>query len=183
MPCQLVQEAGWQRPAVAVRLAGRRCRWCRRGGQVRAGDRAGRPRARPGRRAPQAWARNWRQVSQIIAVPPVRVRAAARGRRPGPCRRGPGLPGRPASTVQAGSWIGASVRTSRVLCRSVWLASMTCWSGRQGGGVAARPGEPVVRRRAGRRPRRRAAPGRRRARRGSRRPAPGRRPGARRARR
>ena len=31
------------------------------------------------------------------------------------------------STVQAGSMIGSSVRTSSVLWRSVWLSSITCW--------------------------------------------------------
>ena len=31
-----------------------------------------------------------------------------------------------------------------MVCRSVWLAEMTCWSGGKRGGVAARAGEPVV---------------------------------------
>ena len=36
--------------------------------------------------------------------------------------------GDPRVSGQAGSWIGASVRTTNVLCRSVWLAEITCWS-------------------------------------------------------
>ena len=46
-------------------------------------------------------------------------------------------------TVQAGSWIGASVRTSTVVCRSVWLAAITCWSA---GSVAGSRRAPVSRR-------------------------------------
>ena len=68
-----------------------------------------------------------------------------RPRRPGSCRRAPDPPGSTSSTVQAGSRMGSSVRTSSVLCRSVWLASMTSWLAGRRAGVAAGSGEAVMR--------------------------------------
>ena len=48
------------------------------------------------------------------------------------------------ATVQSGSWIGASVRISSVLWRSVWLSEITCWFAGSGGGVAPRADQPVM---------------------------------------
>ena len=50
------------------------------------------------------------------------------------------------STVQAGSWIGSSVRTISVLCRSAWMASITSWFAGRRVRVSARPDQAVMRR-------------------------------------
>src|SRR4029077_9695892 len=49
--------------------------------------------------ATAVWARNWRQVSQIIGFPPVR----SGGRRAGSGRPARGLPGRPVSPSAGGT--------------------------------------------------------------------------------
>ena len=48
-------------------------------------------------------------------------------------------------TVHAGSRIGSSVRTRKVLCLSVWLSSMTSWFAGREPRVPARPREAMVR--------------------------------------
>ena len=93
-------------------------------------------------------------------------------RRPPPCTRSLGPPGRPRRPPGRSS-TGASRAHEHVVCRSVrLLVDRPSAPGRPAGGAAAR--EPLVRRPAARRRRRRPAPAHRPARPGSHRPGPGR---------
>ena len=128
----------------------------RAGDQDDGGDRG----QREPRRRSAAGVRNWRQVSQIIAAPPgVGGRGAARLRALAHVGQHEVLEAELARPSRPGRGSGASVRTSSVVCRSVWLAETTCWSAGQRGRVAARPGEPVVGGEQRRRRRRRPDPG------------------------
>jgi len=117
-------------------------RWRHTGWQVRPGDRQQAANsASAGDPAVTAWARNWRQVSHIISC-------TSRSRRPrlvglAPCRPGPGLPAN-LGDGPGGVEDRSLVRTSSVVCRSVWLLADDDLLPGSVSGSAARARQQVV---------------------------------------